>query len=622
MPQNNYTKDYNAQAYREIKGGFDDSVSEATQLKQQEAKAAEQQEKYASRPFQMARDYFKKLFQNDDSYLEKGQPTVDISVGKKQTPLDKYQDAWRQIIKHPEFATVTTEETRQMQHEMPRLSLSCISSKNNVKAVFEENRRHLRDELGVLSLNEEQLRQVKKMPEVQQARHEAAERFNKLRHYRNAIANEALPGLREEAEAYVQQLQEAQQSENKQPEPENKQPEQAAEAIPSSKQQMEQTVEPTPPAPIEEKETSSDIPQVVNKKPEEIDFEKGYILPQSIKAKVNKEYRQGTVIGVLEQVLNAHSPEEAAMALIVALLAYGPTALARQLELSAANREALAKYKLEKAKEADATILAMKGMSSRDAVVALYSDFLKAGNDMQKVADNIRKEDPGLLENLSRDKEGNLTKAGMEELQTRILQRNHLNTFGRTMFKQELKDRVGLLNRMPNEVIDTQASSPQQAPLPEEVKPTFSMDTGNYKVAPATPETTHLNTSVGNTSILQASTPQVPTPPAMEAAAEAKSAEGLSVSPEAAKKVENIGVVAAPSRLKMTLKEAQNFNASLGNQETFKKEANQFLIQAQALAGKAQELQLNREGIQAARNMQITIPGQQNVSNLSLQQTR
>ncbi len=622
MPQDNYNKDYDAKAYREIKGGFDDSISEATQLRRQEAEAAAQNEEYASKPFQMIRDYFKNLFQKDDSYLEKGQPTVDISVGQKQTPLDKYQDAWKQMIKHPEFATVTTEETRQMQHEMPRLSLSCISSKNNAKSAFEENRRKLRDELGVSSLNEEQLRQVKKMPEVQQARHVAAERLNQLRHYRNAIANEALPGLREEAEAYVQQLQEAQQSENKQPEPENKQPEQVQQTPVQEQTAPSEQPAPPPPAPVEEKETTPNIPAAVNQKPQEIDFGKGYKLPQQTKAKINKEYREGTLMGVLEQVLNAHSPEEAAMALVIAFLAYGPTAIARQLELSVANKEALDKYKLDKAKEADEMTLAMKGMSSRDATAALYHDFLKAGNDMQKVADNIRKEDPGLLENLSRDKEGNLTKAGMEELRARILQRNYLNTFGRTMFKNELKDRVNLLNNMPHQVIDTQANNQQQTQTLEEQKPTFSMDTGNYRVAPATPENAQLNTSVGNTSIPQASTPQVPTPPAMEAAAEAKSAEGLSVSPEAAKKVENIGVVAAPSRLKMTLKEAQNFNVSLGNQEAFKKEANQFLIQAQALAGKAQELQLNREGIQAARNMQITVPGQQNMSNLSLQQTR
>ena len=622
MPQDNYNKDYDAKAYREIKGGFDDSISEATQLRRQEAEAAAQKEEYVSKPFQMIRDYFKNLFQKDDSYLEKGQPTVDISVGQKQTPLDKYQDAWKQMIKHPEFATVTTEETRQMQHEMPRLSLSCISSKNNAKSAFEENRRKLRDELGVSSLNEEQLRQVKKMPEVQQARHVAAERLNQLRHYRNAIANEALPGLREEAEAYVQQLQEAQQSENKQPEPENKQPEQVQQTPVQEQTAPSEQPAPPPPAPVEEKETTPNIPAAVNQKPQEIDFGKGYKLPQQTKAKINKEYREGTLMGVLEQVLNAHSPEEAAMALVIAFLAYGPTAIARQLELSVANKEALDKYKLDKAKEADEMTLAMKGMSSRDATAALYHDFLKAGNDMQKVADNIRKEDPGLLENLSRDKEGNLTKAGMEELRARILQRNYLNTFGRTMFKNELKDRVNLLNNMPHQVIDTQANNQQQTQTLEEQKPTFSMDTGNYRVAPATPENAQLNTSVGNTSIPQASTPQVPTPPAMEAAAEAKSAEGLSVSPEAAKKVENIGVVAAPSRLKMTLKEAQNFNVSLGNQEAFKKEANQFLIQAQALAGKAQELQLNREGIQAARNMQITVPGQQNMSNLSLQQTR
>ena len=619
MPQDNYNKDYDAKAYREIKGGFDDSISEATQLRRQEAEAAAQNEEYASKPFQMIRDYFKNLFQKDDSYLEKGQPTVDISVGQKQTPLDKYQDAWKQMIKHPEFATVTTEETRQMQHEMPRLSLSCISSKNNAKSAFEENRRKLRDELGVSSLNEEQLRQVKKMPEVQQARHVAAERLNQLRHYRNAIANEALPGLRAEAEAYLQQ-QETQKTENVQTE--NKQPEQVQQTPVQEQTAPSEQPAPPPPAPVEEKETTPNIPAAVNQKPQEIDFGKGYKLPQQTKAKINKEYREGTLMGVLEQVLNAHSPEEAAMALVIAFLAYGPTAIARQLELSVANKEALDKYKLDKAKEADEMTLAMKGMSSRDATAALYHDFLKAGNDMQKVADNIRKEDPGLLENLSRDKEGNLKKSGMEELRARILQRNYLNTFGRTMFKNELKDRVNLLNNMPHQVIDTQANNQQQTQTLEEQKPTFSMDTGNYRVAPATPENAQLNTSVGNTSIPQASTPQVPTPPAMEAAAEAKSAEGLSVSPEAAKKVENIGVVDAPSRLKMTLKEAQNFNVSLGNQEAFKKEANQFLIQAQALAGKAQELQLNREGIQAARNMQITVPGQQNMSNLSLQQTR
>lgn len=94
--------------------------------------------------------------------MDKGQPPVDIGVGRKQDPLDRYQDAWRQMIKHPEFASVTTEETRKMQQALPRLSLSCISAQNNAKSAFDDNRRKLREELGVPSLNEEQLRQVKK----------------------------------------------------------------------------------------------------------------------------------------------------------------------------------------------------------------------------------------------------------------------------------------------------------------------------------------------------------------------------------------------------------------------------------------------------------------------------
>ncbi len=606
MPQDNYNKTYDAKAYREIKGGFDDTISEATRLRRAEAESAAQEEEYASKPFQMMRDYFKNLFQKDDSYLDKGQPPVDISVGRKQDPLDRYQDAWRQMIKHPEFASVTTEETRKMQQALPRLSLSCISAQNNAKSAFDDNRRKLREELGVPSLNEEQLRQVKKMPEVQQARHSAAERLNQLRHYRNTIATEALPGLRAEAEAYVKQQQQAQQPEAPQPE---QTPEQNQAPTPET-----QTMTPPPPAPAQPQQTDSESqPPVANQQPQEIDFGKGYRMPEHIKAKINKEYRQGTITGVLEQVLNARSPEEAALAMVCALMAFGPMAIARQLELSVANKQALEKYKLDKAKEADEMTLAMKGMSSRDATAALYGDFLKAGNDMQKVADNIRKEDPGLLENLSRDKEGNLTKAGMEELQARILQRNHLNTFGRTMFKRELKDRVGLLNNMPHQVIDPQVSSQQQTPPAPTPAPaqTLAMDTGDYQVAPATPETSQANFSVGNTPTPQAPTPPAPTP----------SADQLSVDASAASKVANIGVVAAPSRLKMTLREAQNFNASLGSQDSFKKEANQFLVQAQALAGKAQELQLNREGIQAAKNMQFTINAQQNMPNLSLQQT-
>lgn len=63
MPQDNYNKTYDAKAYREIKGGFDDTISEATRLRRAEAESAAQEEEYASKPFQMMRDYFKNLFQ-------------------------------------------------------------------------------------------------------------------------------------------------------------------------------------------------------------------------------------------------------------------------------------------------------------------------------------------------------------------------------------------------------------------------------------------------------------------------------------------------------------------------------------------------------------------------------
>ena len=189
---------------------------------------------------------------------------------------------------------------------------------------------------------------------------------------------------------------------------------------------------------------------------ETLDWTKGYKMSPMARRDLRMRHRDASLEHMMNDFAHAGSPEQAFTRLFINLMLYPLGTMAYALDVKATKQEEKNRYAKERQSQYDDMMANLKGLDSSARERAIHKDFIKAAGDVYSLAQNVREQNPELLNKLGIkfDKDGNAISANAKQkemLEKEVLSKNyaslydHLPTEGKL---KEMYDQVKKLDSM------------------------------------------------------------------------------------------------------------------------------------------------------------------------------
>ena len=389
------------------------------------------------------------------------------------------------------------------------------------------------------------------------------------------------------------------------------------------------------------------------------DFSAGFKLSEEAKEKLKEKYKDYSMLGIMERFAASKSPEDAFVAMFLGMLLYLPNKALQAREAAEVKAEEKKAYVEKQAQAFDAALAKGKGWTENDQFNMVYKDFVETFGDMPQMAAKLRKDHPELVDGLGLQFDqntgrlvGDLNKKQLETLAKRVIENNYDQTYGHKPTSSQLK---GLWNDcnlllqagvfkdlgtrsvpptpapaptpvptpMP-EATPTPAPEPAPAPAPTYVVNPEKADTTNITVdgmptpapkpAPAPAPTYVVNPEKADTTNITVDGMPTPAPkPHIDP-------EDLNINTQVFAdnsmhdKVVSVDQKPLDGRQPMNLKDAHSLSISITTPAILKDDIHQFNISIGGVKAKEQEVQANRQALNAARQASYTLNNAQNIS--------
>lgn len=178
---------------------------------------------------------------------------------------------------------------------------------------------------------------------------------------------------------------------------------------------------------------------------ETLDWTKGYKMSPMARRDLRMRHRDASLEHMMNDFAHAGSPEQAFTRLFINLMLYPMGTMAYALDVKATKQEEKNRYAKERQSQYDDMMANLKGLDSTARERAIHKDFIKAAGDVYKLAQNVREQNPELLDKLGIkfDKDGNaisVNEKQKEKLEKEVLSKNYTSLYNHLPTEGKLKE--------------------------------------------------------------------------------------------------------------------------------------------------------------------------------------
>lgn len=178
---------------------------------------------------------------------------------------------------------------------------------------------------------------------------------------------------------------------------------------------------------------------------ETLDWTKGYKMSPMARRDLRMRHRDASLEHMMNDFAHAGSPEQAFTRLFINLMLYPLGTMAYALDVKATKQEEKNRYAKERQNQYDDMMANLKGLDSTARERAIHKDFIKSAGDVYRLAQNVREQNPELLDKLGIkfDKDGNaisVNEKQKEKLEKEVLSKNYTSLYNHLPTEGKLKE--------------------------------------------------------------------------------------------------------------------------------------------------------------------------------------
>ena len=405
---------------------------------------------------------------------------------------------------------------------------------------------------------------------------------------------------------------------------------------------------------LQENSTSEQNPQ--NTQAEQVgtktpNFADGFKLSEEARERLDEKFKDYSTIGIMERFASSKEPEEAFMAIFLGMMLYLPNQALKYMEQREVTAKERKSYIENQAQAYDETFARGRGWTGKDQFDKVYGDFVDTFGNMPEMAAKLRNEHPELLKGLGLKfdengrLEGKLNDKQVKALSERVIANNYDKTYGHRPTDKQLKAlwadcnnllKAGVFAQLGKERVAEEASlvaPPAVQPTEENASSVEDSEEEKHVVPPAVQPTEENVSSVEDSEEEKHVAPPAVQPTEVNLSpqeiplSDVKNVQvdtlALADEKEIKGKVVSVDAQSLEPRPPMNLQAAHDFSIRTTTPTALKYEVSQYNVAFDGLRAKEQDVQANRDALNAARQPRGTLqPGNANNISLTVDQGR